>query len=75
MDAAGQPVAEAFVSVIRGTAAVPEIALVTDADGTFQIGLPPGRFQLRANTADGRSGEVEVSGESDDEMLIVLAES
>lgn len=70
LDAADRPVAEAFVSVIEGTAPVPEIALVTEADGSFQIGLPPGRFRLRATTADGRSGDVEVSGESDEEMRI-----
>jgi hypothetical protein len=70
LDAADRPVAEAFVSVIEGTAPVPEIALVTEADGSFQIGLPPGRLRLRATTADGRSGDVEVSGESDEEMRI-----
>jgi hypothetical protein len=70
LDAGGRPVAEAFVSVVEATVPVPEIALVTEADGTFQIGLPPGRFRLRATTADGRAGDVEVSGESDEEMVI-----
>jgi hypothetical protein len=70
VEASGQPVAEAFVSVVESTVPVPEIALVTEADGTFQIGLPPGRFRLRATTADGRSGDLEMSGDSEDELLI-----
>lgn len=72
VDAAGQPVPEAFVSVVWSTAPFPEIALVTDADGTFRMGLPAGRFRLRANTADGRTGETEVSGESSGDILIPL---
>ena len=73
IDAAGLPVGEAFVSVIWGTTPFPEIALVTEADGSFAIRLPDGRFILRANTADGRTGEAEVSSASPGEYLIRLS--
>jgi hypothetical protein len=72
VDTAGRPVPDAFVSVVWGTAPVPEIALVTEADGSFLIGLPAGRFRLQANTADGRVGDADASGESTEEILIQL---
>ena len=70
VDAAGHAVAEAFVSVVSGTAAFPEIALVTELDGSFRVRLPAGRFRLRADTADGRTGEADFSSESGGEILI-----
>jgi hypothetical protein len=60
VDEDGRFVAGAFVTVVSGTTPVPELALVTEDDGTFSIGLPQGRFRLRANTADARSGEAEI---------------
>jgi protocatechuate 3,4-dioxygenase beta subunit len=62
IDASGQPVAGALVSVVWGTAATPEIARRTDAAGAFQVALPDGRFRIRATVPDGRSGQVEVQG-------------
>jgi hypothetical protein len=76
VDADGLPVAGAFVTVVSGTAAVPEIALVTGDDGQFSIGLPSGCFRLRANTADDRAGEAEIDtgadafAERDEEIVI-----
>lgn len=70
VDAEGQPAGEALVSVVWSTVAYPEMARVTEPDGTFTLGLPPGRFRLRAHTADGRSGEIETAGESDEELVI-----
>jgi hypothetical protein len=66
----GRPAGEALVSVVWSTVAFPEAALATEADGTFALGLPPGRFRLQAHTADGRSGELETAGESDEELVI-----
>lgn len=61
MDAGGNPVAGALVSVVWGTAPTPEIGRRTNEEGAFQVGLGPGRYRLRA-TAAGAEGEVEVEG-------------
>lgn len=60
VDADGGPIEGAFVSVVWGTAPTPEIARRTDGHGAFHVGLPPGRFRVRAVTPDGRHGESEV---------------
>ena len=69
IDTAGRPLADAFVSVIWGTVAMPEIARRTDANGAFHVGLPPGRFRLQAVAAKA-IGVVEVEGGAGDEIII-----
>ena len=62
VDAVGSPVAGALVTVEWGTAPTPEITLISDADGRFRLGLPRGRFRLRATAPDGASGVTEAQG-------------
>lgn len=71
VDANGQPVAEAFVTVEWGTAPTPEITLITDDNGCFRLGLPPGRFRVRATAPDGASATTEVGSEADDKPIVV----
>jgi hypothetical protein len=72
IDAEGRPVAGAFVSVTWGTAPTPDIARKTGNDGGFQVGLPPGKFRIRATASGSRSGDVEVEGGEGDEIVITL---
>ena len=71
MDATGKPVAGALVAVVWGTAPTPDIGRRTNQEGAFQVGLPPGRYRIRAFTADA-SGEVEVEGGEGDEIVIPI---
>jgi hypothetical protein len=70
VDVDGSPVANAFVTVVWGTAPVPEISRRSLPDGSFGVGLPPGSFRVRAVTSDGRAGEAEVDGETRDAIII-----
>jgi hypothetical protein len=72
IDADGRPVAGAFVSVTWGTAPTPDIARKTGDDGVFQVGLPPGKFRIRATASESRSGEVEVDGGEGDEIVVTV---
>jgi Carboxypeptidase regulatory-like domain len=72
VDPSGRPVRGARVVVVRSSVPVPEIALVTDADGGFGLALPDGQFTLRAHGAGGATGEVDFVGGRADEMLIRL---
>lgn len=47
LGADGRPVAGARVYVVRAPVALPDVALLTDARGTFALPLPvPGPYQL-----------------------------
>lgn len=47
LTAAGQPVAGARVHFVQGPVALPEVALLTDANGMFTLSAPaPGTYQL-----------------------------
>ena len=59
VDENGAAVPGAFVSVLRSTVAFPEIALVTDHNGSVRLTLPGGRFVIAAD-ASGKHGEVEL---------------
>ena len=61
VDETGRPVAGAFVTVEWGTAPTPEITLLTDAEGRARLGLPPGRFRIRAAAPGGGEGTGEVN--------------
>lgn len=60
VDADGAPVAEAIVTVEWGTAPTPEIALISGPEGEFSLGLPEGRFRVRAIAPDERRGVAEI---------------
>jgi hypothetical protein len=72
VDASGEPVPKALVTIVESTVPMPEIALQSDDGGRFALRLPPGRFTLRAHRS-GATGDVEVEGApSDDEIVIVV---
>ena len=62
MDDTGAPLEGAFVAVEKSSVPFPEIALVTDAEGSVQLFLPEGHFRIVANARDDRRGAVEVNG-------------
>lgn len=74
LDEAGRPVEDAMVAVVWGTAPVPEIALLTGPDGGFRLGLPSGRFRVRAQ-ADQRVGEIEVEGGVGGAVIVIRLQS
>lgn len=59
VDATGAAVTDAVVSVVSGSAPTPEIAVLTDEAGGFSLGLPAGRYTVRAIAPDGASGSIE----------------
>ena len=70
VDADGRPVPGALVSVVWGTAPTPEIGRRTGNDGAFQVGLPPGQFRVKAVSATGGAGEVQVEGGEGGDIVI-----
>jgi hypothetical protein len=73
VDEKGQPIEGAYVSVEWGTGPTPEITLVTGSDGGFRLGLPEGRFRIRARLPGHETGVVEVEGgPSEVEIMIRL---
>lgn len=72
IDAAGNPVSGALVSVVWGTAPTPEIGRRTNESGAFHVGLPQGRFRVQAVAPSGGSGTAEVDGSEGGEIVIQL---
>ncbi len=66
VDSKGRPVEAAAVTVVWASRPIPEIAVLTDRDGSLRIALPPGHYTLRAVSRDGWSGEVAVDGDAQD---------
>ena len=67
LSASGQPVAQARIYVLAAPGAVPDVALLTDADGRFELGaLQPGAYEIGANTDGLGSGQVAVRVERAD---------
>ena len=61
LSASGQPVALARVYVLAAPGPVPDVALLTGADGRFEIGAPqPGAYEIGASTDGLGSGRVAV---------------
>jgi hypothetical protein len=71
MDAEKRPIAGALVSVVWGTSPTTDIGRRTNDEGAFQVGLPPGRYRLRAVKGEA-FGEVELEGGKGDEIVIVI---
>jgi Carboxypeptidase regulatory-like domain len=58
----GRPVADATVTILRGAGPAPDIAPMTDRNGSFALdGLPAGSWLLRAVGPGGETGLVQVS--------------
>jgi hypothetical protein len=72
LDRQGHPVEGALIGVEWGTAPVPEIALVSDADGRFALDLPAGRFRIWVHAPDGRRTVLEVAGGGGEEIIAQL---
>lgn len=68
----GRPAAGAFVWVASGTGPTPEIAVVCDEEGRFRLALPPGRFEIRARSVEGKEGRIETT--AGDEPLHIEVE-
>jgi len=66
------PLAGAYVVIVAASVPLPEITLVTDAQGGFAINLPEGTFRLRADVG-GRSGEVGVAVPGDETVRITVS--
>ncbi|WP_139263807.1 carboxypeptidase regulatory-like domain-containing protein [Geodermatophilus africanus] len=71
VDADGDVVPNALVAVVAAAVPMPEIGLRCDDQGRFFLRLPPGSVTLRAHSRQG-NGEVEIQGQSADEILIVV---
>jgi hypothetical protein len=72
VDADGAPVPGAQVVIVVSSVPMPEIALVSDANGSFSLRLPAGRFTLRAHGPGGTSGAVEVEGAPDTGGIVIV---
>lgn len=68
----GRPAVGAMVSVPRSTTPVPELALLTDADGAVTFHLPRGRYTVEAFTEDGGRGSADMAVESGGPMTLEL---
>jgi hypothetical protein len=51
----------ALVTVARGTAPTPEIAIRCDGEGNFHTFLPHGRYIIEALAPNGTTGSVEIA--------------
>lgn len=55
------PVGGASVALTGGPVPLPDVAALTEADGTFVTGVPvPGRYRIVCTLPDGRSRGVDV---------------
>ena len=72
VDAQGNPVEGALVSVAESEGPVPEIALRTGPDGRVRVPRPPGRARRRASALDGTAGSAEAQGGAGEEIVIRL---
>lgn len=68
----GSGVPDAVVYVTRGTAPTPEIAIRCDTQGRFRIALPPGKFDIEAQSPDGASGRTTVEIEAGLVDIVIL---
>ena len=60
IDAAGRPVAGALITIVHGTAAVPEIGIRANGHGTFDVSLPAGTFTIEGHSPDGDCGRIDL---------------
>ncbi len=72
VNVAGVPVPGAPIVIAVSSVPMPEIALLSDVDGSFSLRLPAGRFTLRAHGPGGTSGEVEVEGSPHSGGIVIV---
>lgn len=68
-NAKDDPIAGAAVTVPDGTSPVPERAALTNANGEYSWGLPPGTFILQVNAAGYQPARAEVKTEPDKQVV------
>jgi hypothetical protein len=73
VDPAGAPVAGARVTIVESPAPMPEMAILTGADGRFALNLPPGQFTLRADGDEGDWGMATFDSEAGVEIVLKVA--
>ena len=73
VDAAGDPVAGARVTIVESPSPMPELSMLADEHGCFSLALQPGRFVLRADGDAGDWGIAEVDPTVAFEVRIVVA--
>src|SRR5215211_7262870 len=72
VDENGMPVPGALVAVVASTVPMPEIAVVCDCTGRFEVRLPAGQFTFRAHSGTG-TGQADVNdGTLSDPIVIVI---
>lgn len=60
-DSEGEPVRDAVVLILSGTASHPDIAALTDEQGKYRLtGLAPGTYRVGVNAADRPPSSAEV---------------
>lgn len=65
-----KPIARATVGISKGTAAYPERAYLTDDNGMYSIGLPPGKFTVFVNAEGFAFAEQEAQVEQSQETTL-----
>jgi hypothetical protein len=71
IDASGVSLPGIPVVIAASTVPMPEIALITGADGRFALRLPPGRFTFLAHGPEGETGQVDVEGAPDTTEILI----
>lgn len=64
-DAQGNPIANAAVTVPKGTAPVPERAALTNENGEYVWGLPPGTYTIQVNAEGFKMAQAQVNAIAD----------
>lgn len=70
LDDKGNPIARATVAISKGTAPYPERAYLTDENGMYAIGLPPGTFTVFVNAEGFEIAEQETQVEQNQETTL-----
>lgn len=66
------PAQGAYVTVLKASVRIPELAIVTDANGQFELTLPVGAYTLGA-TLQGRMAEVQFEQSDASPLRLVMA--
>ena len=73
VDTSGAPIGGALVTLDVTSRPVPEIALVSNAQGEVVMRLPPGRYCLVARASNGATGSQEVTvGSAPQSVVLAL---
>lgn len=73
-DADGRPVAEARAGYLSGPVPLPDIAALTDADGTFVLAAPvPGGYEIICSLPDGTNASQAVDVRPGEDATVTFA--